>query len=64
MTEDEYEAEIARLRELIAQMHEFTRRLAQRLFLAAEVLSIKAEKRQPKEQVEESSGRSRTTTST
>lgn len=38
MSEEDYKAEIARL-------HEFTRRLAQRLFLAAEVLAMRAEKR-------------------
>jgi hypothetical protein len=41
MTRDQYEAEIARL-------HAFILRLAERLFLAAEVLARNAEKRKPR----------------
>lgn len=44
MTEDEYKQEIARL-------HDFTQRLAQRLYLAAEVLSIVAERKTKKAEV-------------
>jgi hypothetical protein len=39
MTEEEYEEEIKRL-------HEFIKRLANRLYLASEVLSIRAEKKE------------------
>ena len=42
MTAAEYEAEIARL-------HAFTVQLAEHLFLAAEVLAIRAEKRRSKD---------------
>lgn len=51
MTSEEYEAEIARRDEEVLRLHAFILQVAQRLFLAAEVLAIRAEKRKVKSQV-------------